>query len=222
MYLTKLVVNKNRRKARYLLGNPQAMHAAIESCFVPDFSFGADFGLNTNSSRILWRMDQDSVQPIIYIVSAQKPSFEHIREQVGWPGRQSWQSAEYDRILTGLAVGQKFRFRVSANPVHSAMVGGKKRRVGHVSVDAKVRWLLERCDALGIKIPNDEFGEPMVTVTRSENLSFRRRSGRVTISRATFDGVLEVVDPDKLRNALTQGIGHAKSYGCGLMTLAAY
>lgn len=36
----------------------------------------------------------------------------------------------------------------------------------------------------------------------------------------TFDGRLEVTDPAALRRTLTQGIGKAKAYGCGLITLA--
>lgn len=36
----------------------------------------------------------------------------------------------------------------------------------------------------------------------------------------TFDGRLEVTDPAALRRTLTLGLGKAKAYGCGLMTLA--
>jgi CRISPR system Cascade subunit CasE len=32
--------------------------------------------------------------------------------------------------------------------------------------------------------------------------------------------MLEVTGPDALRHALTSGIGHARAYGCGLLTLA--
>lgn len=46
----------------------------------------------------------------------------------------------------------------------------------------------------------------------------KRRSVRVVT--ATFDGVLEVTDAEALRHALTAGIGRAKAYGCGLLTLA--
>ena len=42
----------------------------------------------------------------------------------------------------------------------------------------------------------------------------------MTLGVATFEGVLEVTDPDALRRALTHGIGRGKAYGCGLMTLA--
>ena len=43
---------------------------------------------------------------------------------------------------------------------------------------------------------------------------------RVPVVTATFDGRLTVTDPEALRQALTSGIGRAKAYGCGLMTLA--
>ncbi len=38
--------------------------------------------------------------------------------------------------------------------------------------------------------------------------------------RATYEGMLEVADVEKLKKVLTQGIGKAKGYGCGLLTLA--
>ncbi|PSL01016.1 CRISPR system Cascade subunit CasE [Murinocardiopsis flavida] len=48
----------------------------------------------------------------------------------------------------------------------------------------------------------------------------RGRKNRVTLVTATFDGRLEVTDPAALRRTLTAGLGRAKAYGCGLMTLA--
>jgi CRISPR system Cascade subunit CasE len=35
-----------------------------------------------------------------------------------------------------------------------------------------------------------------------------------------FEGRLLITDPDALRAALVTGIGPAKGYGCGLLTLA--
>ena len=40
------------------------------------------------------------------------------------------------------------------------------------------------------------------------------------IAKARFTGTLRVTDAAKLRTALTQGIGRARGYGCGLLTLA--
>ena len=49
---------------------------------------------------------------------------------------------------------------------------------------------------------------------------FRRGGERVTLALATFQGVLEVTEPEALRRHLVHGIGRGKAYGCGLMTLA--
>jgi CRISPR system Cascade subunit CasE len=53
-------------------------------------------------------------------------------------------------------------------------------------------------------------------------LRFSKRAGspRITLSTATFQGRLRVTDPDAVRNALLSGIGTAKGYGQGLLTLA--
>jgi CRISPR system Cascade subunit CasE len=46
------------------------------------------------------------------------------------------------------------------------------------------------------------------------------RRAPVSLVTVTFDGRLEVTEPQLLRRALTHGIGKAKAYGCGLLTLA--
>ena len=53
-------------------------------------------------------------------------------------------------------------------------------------------------------------------------LDFRKGDNRrrVHIATARYRGTLEVTDPDKLRATLVDGIGRARGYGCGLLTLA--
>jgi CRISPR system Cascade subunit CasE len=45
------------------------------------------------------------------------------------------------------------------------------------------------------------------------------RTQTISLVTVTFEGRLQVSDPVALRHALTRGIGKAKAYGCGLMTL---
>jgi CRISPR system Cascade subunit CasE len=65
-----------------------------------------------------------------------------------------------------------------------------------------------------------------VTVRDQRNLSFNKSRSNgpsrppVSLVTVTFDGHLEVTDPERLRRTLVQGLGKAKAYGCGLMTLA--
>lgn len=54
----------------------------------------------------------------------------------------------------------------------------------------------------------------------SRTWRFDRQGKTVTLVTATFESQLRVTDPGALRHTLTHGIGPAKGYGCGLLTLA--
>ena len=52
-------------------------------------------------------------------------------------------------------------------------------------------------------------------------MQFSKQNGRiVTIRAVVFEGILKVTDAELFRSALASGIGPAKAYGCGLLTLA--
>jgi CRISPR system Cascade subunit CasE len=214
MFLTRMAINAARRSAWKLLQSPQAMHAAVLSGFPPDESPASDDG------RVLWRLDRSPHRIWLYIVSPSQPDLTHLVEQAGWPTQASWQTRDYAPFLERLQFGQRWVFRLAANPVHTVNTDdGAKKRYGHVTVDQQESWLLARVERLGFRLADTSNG-PDLAVSRRERHEFRRGAGRVTLDTAQYDGVLEVTDPMPLRNALTRGIGHAKGYGCGLLTLA--
>lgn len=47
----------------------------------------------------------------------------------------------------------------------------------------------------------------------------RGRRGEIRFTSVDFSGVLVVADPVALASALSNGIGHAKAFGCGLLLL---
>lgn len=209
MILTRAFLNARREGARKLLGSPQAMHAAILSGFPP----GIDPG------RPLWRVDADDpLRPALYVLSAEQPDLTHVEEQAGWPTRPTTRSASYEPVLEAVSEGSRWAFRLSANPVHRATINGQSKVVAHVTVAQQIRWLTERQDAMGVDLGTEE--DPTFTLIRREVRKFRRDGGTVTLAVASFEGALRVKDPDRLREALTVGVGRAKAYGCGLMTLA--
>lgn len=213
MYLSRMYLNAHRRQARELLANPQKMHAAVLSSFPPNTPSESDEG------RVLWRIDQTRESTALYVVSPTVPSFEHLQDQAGWSQDQSWRTSDYSPMLNRVVKGQRFAFRLTANPVHTVTEGGKKRRLAHVSSKNQLQWLLERQEQLGMSI-TDADGEPTAISSRSTRLKFNRNGRQVTIQQATFDGKLEVTSAERLKSALTMGVGKAKGYGCGLLTLA--
>ena len=210
MILTRVDLNARRDGARKLVGSPQAMHAALLSGFPPDVDAG----------RVLWRLDQGaSLHPRLWMVSATTPDLTHLEEQAGWPNQPTHRSVNYGGVLDALAEGQTWAFRVTVNPAHRTDHGGRKKIFAYLSVEKQVGWLLDRQERIGARLV-DAGGEPSFSVICRDHKRFRRGSGQVTLGTATFDGTLVVADSGALRETLTGGLGRAKAYGCGLMTLA--
>jgi CRISPR system Cascade subunit CasE len=232
MYLTRFRVNTARTDARRLLSSPQAMHAAVMSSF-PEILPTAE-----QAPRVLWRADRNATaEVLLYVVSPSRPDLTHLVEQAGWPaaaasGTPGWQTYHYAPFLARLDKGTTWSFRLTANPVHHVRVtdGAPIKRTAHFTAKHQLQWLLERQDTGGFRVlakPEDkqltEYGDQHQVIVRDQRaLNFGKRgtSSRVTLVTVTYDGRLEVTDPDALRRVLTGGLGKAKAYGCGLMTLA--
>lgn len=217
MHLTRFEINTARRGARDLLASPQRMHAAVLAGFPHAQREPTEHG------RVLWRIDQRPNQTLLYIVSPHTPDLTHLVEAAGWPTTRSWDTRSYLPLFEHLVSGSQWAFRLTANPVHSARKTDKaaqSQRFGHITVAQQTTWLLNRAGKLGFTILDTVGKEPDVTVIGRRTWRFSRQNRTITLATATYEGRLEVTDPALLRQAMTHGIGPAKGYGCGLLTLA--
>ncbi|WP_411143383.1 type I-E CRISPR-associated protein Cas6/Cse3/CasE [Streptomyces sp. x-80] len=235
MYLTRFRVNTARSEARRLLGSPHLLHGAV------NMSFPTPPPRDGSGPRVLWRVDRDSpAETLLFIVSPARPDLTHLVEQAGWPASDGpgWTTFAYGTFLTALTEGDTWGFRLTANPVHHIhhpddKEGARTKRAAHQTPYHQMRWLLERQERAGFEVVRKpverrllERGDEHELIVRDQRpLQFRRppsKTGRddVRFTRVTFDGRLRVTDPDTFRRTLTHGLGKAKAYGCGLMTLA--
>ncbi|MET9959482.1 type I-E CRISPR-associated protein Cas6/Cse3/CasE [Streptomyces sp. NPDC006326] len=231
MYLTRFRINTARVGSRHLLASPQRMHAAVMS------SFAGALPSEENSTRILWRLDRNSRAEVqLFIVSEERPDLTHLVEQAGWPTTASWQTYDYKTFLDSLAKGSTWDFRLTANPVHHVRrtPDEVRKRTAHRTPRHQMAWLLERQQKAGFRVletPAErrrlaQGDEHQLMVRDEQRHRFGKtevitgRAHRVPLVTVTFDGRLEVTDPTLLRRTLTLGLGKAKAYGCGLMTLA--
>lgn len=219
MYLTRMPLNPARRGTRHLLASSQRVHAAVLAGFPP--------GDDARDGRVLWRLDQpDPGRLDLFVVSPERPDYTHVVEQAGWPTRPTWETARYDAFLARLATSQRWVFRLTANPVRSVRrlprERGRPTPVG--SPAEQERWLVEHAPGWGFRVVEGSAGTPNLRVSDRTKLTFAKQDGdqrrTVTVARAQFDGVLEITDADSLRHSLTHGVGRARAYGCGLLTLA--
>lgn len=220
MYLTRMHLNPTRRGARALVGSPQKMHAAVLSAFPPGTP------TETERGRVLWRLDVGQRHELSLLISSPaQPDLAHVVEQAGWPtGKDHWQSAPLSRVTDRLETGQSWAFRLTANPVRSVAQGsGRGKRVAHVTVQHQLNWLIERSAEWGFAL-NGPHETVTADVVSRRILSFERRSDggcrQITLTTVTYEGALTVQDPGVLRRAMGHGVGGAKGYGCGLLTLA--
>lgn len=218
--LARMSVNAATRGGRRLLGDRQAMHAAVMSAFSPEAH-------DTMAGRVLWRVDHEAHRHTLYVVSPLEPDLTHVVEQAGW-ANESWDATDYDPFLGRLMTGQRWAFRLAANPVKAKAQqdGRRSKLLPHVTPAQQVAWLQDRAAGWGFSVPDASDGVAAVTVTHRADERFgrredgaARRQSRVTLRVVQFDGVLDVADASLLRQAMTGGMGRAKGYGCGLMTL---
>ncbi|MGW2654411.1 type I-E CRISPR-associated protein Cas6/Cse3/CasE [Streptomyces sp. NPDC001478] len=225
-HLTRCPLNPVR--ARRLTGSPQRLHAAVAAAFPPPP------GGQTTGHRVLWRLEEKDNQPTLLILSPTPPDLTHLVEQAGWPrlatpDAPGWDTRPYTPLLEHLHTGMRLRFRLTANPTRAVHRPGRRGvRTALTTPADQIQWLLDRAAAAGFTIPVDKgisSAGTCVTVSATRALRFPRTTNsgarrEVHLRTATYDGLLDVVDPDALRRTLTDGIGHGKAYGCGLLTLA--
>lgn len=223
MYLSRVPISLNRLSAMAFASSPYKVHAAVERAFAPDAKREDERG------RILWRFDEVPGNPDevwLYVVSPERPDFTHICEQVGEP--VSWATKDYSPVLNQVEKGQLWQFRLKANPVRKVLVDkGRRARAGvvgsiqgHVTEAQQRAWLLDRAETQGFRIAQSEDGYDRLIVSHRMRERFKRHGDAVTLATAQYDGILEVTDADAFRHVLGFGMGRARGFGCGLMTIA--
>jgi CRISPR system Cascade subunit CasE len=216
MFLTRFEINPARREARALLASPHRVHAAVMASF-PEGHAESDDG------RVLWRLDEGGHDVVLYVVSPGEPDLTHLVESVGRPV-YGWETRDYEPLLGKIASGDRWAFRLRANPVHNARKtegAARSQRFAQVTVAQQTDWFLRQAQRHGFTVPDGELGEPDLVVRARQTVRFARGHRTVTLGTAVFEGHLRIEDPTLVRTALVGGIGPAKGYGCGLLTLAA-
>ena len=216
MFLSRVEINRYRRDTIRALASPQIMHAAIAASFP-----SADMA--TVSGKVLWRIDNIGKATYILVQSNVRPDFTHIVEQFGLPAsNQTWDTIDANNFFASIENSQVWRFRLRANPVHSVKNPDNSARgkvFAHVTAKQQKDWLISRVQKNGFSIVKSA-DEYCVDIKETELMKFKREGDKLTINAVTFEGVLMVEDRDQFINSIKDGIGRAKAYGCGLLTIA--
>ena len=187
----------------------------------------AGFGqVNGSSARealgVLWRFEFDANQrPILTIQSNTGGDWSALD-----PFVESIDHKDIDPVLDALHAGQNLRFLLRANATRKINtksgpdeVRRNGQRVPLRSPDKARDWLVRHGEVAGFGVVEGP-GAPAVDIRSEAPNRGRRGSGVVTVEATRFEGLLTVTEPVKLAQAVRIGIGPAKAFGCGLLSLA--
>lgn len=169
----------------------------------------------------LYRRVEGQDRPCFYVVSARSPA-----DTLGlW---SIWTKA----YAPQLAAGQRLAFSLCVNPVvtrrnhqdkpvrHDVVMDAKKSQADQADI-LSLPELIQRAGWSWLEPRAGKYGFRVEQVRIDGYRQHRFRKGKegspICFSTLEFNGLLTVVDPDRLTGALYDGIGPAKSFGCGLL-----
>lgn len=213
VFLSQLLLNLRSREVQRDLSDGQQMHRSVMAGFPSEAASRAAAG-------VLYRVELDGApaSPLVLVQSGLEPR---------WllPSGYLRQAAAVRSLavdLADLAAGDRVLFRLVANATRRIMTGiGTKNgaRVPLRNGDARLHWLLRRGAAAGFSLrPSDVRIDPVGPVTGRKADPSSDRQARLTFEGVRYQGVLEVVDPNRFREAVVLGVGPGKAYGFGLLS----
>lgn len=203
MFLSKLTLTNNpaARQVHRDLASAYEMHRTVMQAF-PDRDVGGP-------GRVLFRVEPNprGQPPVVLVQSDKRPDWSVLEQRDDYLAVSPVPCKAFDLELTA---GQLLQFRLRANPV----VRRDGKRHGLYNEAEQYAWLTRKGEAGGFE-PAD------IHIARSETLETRTPKGLHRHFLVDFEGILRVTDPKALAETVAAGIGPAKGYGFGLLSVAA-
>ena len=201
IYLSRLALDLRSRQVQSELRNPYEMHRTLSRAF-PE---GEE---EYKECRCLFRAEGGSEGPYaqVLVQSRHEPDWAALQEVRGYLGS----SPEVKPFQPTLSEGQVLQFRLRANPT----VKRNGKRVALRTPDEREAWLRRKGEAAG-------FVPLRIEINQEDPVTGATAAGSATTLNAVrYDGVLRVTDPALLVAAIEGGIGSAKGFGFGLLSVA--
>lgn len=226
MFLARAFLNPASRAVRDDLVDAASLHRTVMRAFPNNTG-----GQAREAHGVLHRADEDARAGrfVLLVQSATRPDFSgmpdgyflDLREGLDLAASSAAQNPAVraiDEERQRICAGDRFLFRLRANTTRKitkldSATGQPTKNGCRVPVrddDARHAWLGRHAQGAGF-----ELGDVRITALPA-SLS---RGRAVTFAGATFEGSLSVTHADAFREALARGIGPAKAFGFGLLSI---
>lgn len=220
MYLSRLVFDPWNREARRDLASAYELHKTL-------LSRGFDGVAKPDVGRVLFRVDADprgASPPVVLVQSDREPCWADL------PAGRLLEAAECKAYDPHFGAGQRLRFRLRANPSKRVAAGNPTlgescggQRVGLLREADQLRWLLGKAAGGGFVVPG-AWADGVPNFDADAQPEGRVPNGKPGFEgwfvSVRFEGHLTVTDPAAFRALLESGVGPAKGYGFGLLSVA--
>jgi CRISPR system Cascade subunit CasE len=187
--------------------------------FAPD-GFTHVHGPRSGEQAFLFRIDpQPGASPVILVQSALKPDWDYALNNAGFLLAAPPGVKEFDPAFSK---GQSLRFRLVANPTRKidTRTGPDGKRRNGRRVPVKYERLPEWLGRQGARGGFEVVEGSCACLPGYVYMSKSREDGSQRLFSVRFDGLLKVTDADAFRETLISGVGPAKAFGFGLVSLA--
>ncbi|MCX6032890.1 MAG: type I-E CRISPR-associated protein Cas6/Cse3/CasE [Chloroflexi bacterium] len=214
MYYSLLTLYSRSRQVQREIAAPYEMHRTLLNAF-PTGRVGVERA-DSEAADVLFRLDDHADGVLTVLVQS--------RTEPDWSALKPGYLLEAPQVKqreVSLQMDQPLTFRLRANPTKrlSAGKGNTGKRVGIYDEEGQLAWLARKGEQHGFRVLQAQ-------VSRDDKIkndeAIHREDGvhKLELLSVQFDGVLQVTDPDKLIRAVQTGIGSAKGFGFGLLSLA--
>jgi len=212
MYLTKLTLNLKNKQVRSEINSPYELHRTILKAFSHDPNF--------NQNKILFRIEKpkyNSIQSGIEIL-VQSKNIMPIWSNLTVKQNYFLTEPKTKQIQLKQLPITTYLFKLTANPT----IKRNGKRYALYKENDQIQWLIKKGIQHGFKpiylnCSNFTIGNK----SKTKNLTQQQlRKSDIYHFGVNYTGAIQITDPEKALNALLNGIGPAKAFGFGLLTIA--
>ncbi|MFF9779461.1 type I-E CRISPR-associated protein Cas6/Cse3/CasE [Streptomyces sp. NPDC013978] len=205
--LARIRLNPRSRAVQRDLHDAAQLHRTLMR-LVPD-----DLGTSPRQAAgLLYRLDEtDTTSTLLVQATALDPA--RLPDDYGHT-----ELKDLTPMFAALTKGRPVRYRITVNPVKTERLpldrkGQRGQRIPLTGQEAD-QWWTRRATEVGLEL-RTLLPTPLTPAHPRTGQTLRGRHHLVR-----YDGTATITDPQALAQALLTGIGRAKSYGAGLLSLA--
>lgn len=225
MFLSQMWLSPTTRTTLRDLSDCQRLHKRVMSAFeTVEHSGRRQLGVLHRAE-----VDPRSGRVRLLVQSQSRPDWSVLPEEY-LEGQEPVQTKPVDSIYDSLQDGSLLRFRLRANTTrrvgNSEHSKARGRRVPLRGEEARLEWIHRKGEQHGFCVVGTGLRPdvPDVQVVEEPEVrGWKVRDGvkrRLTFASTLYEGRLRIIDAARFRKALEVGVGPAKAYGFGLLSVA--